>query len=928
MSQSSEKIESKLFKNRETKNDDFVVLIDASYSTNSKVKEMDYKTVHEIQGDVVMKLIDDPNKLIRVIHWNSDNDHPNITTGPKFENGIEHMPFPIKSKDLSQQCAWVRKTIEQNTNCLTMPHLAFKEVIESKIIDNNKFTNVILVTDGQMGWAEISYIERQNLRTDLATYIKELFKHHPNIALTILTVEPINRDFNNLESMNNAAGTDVFDVIREKGLTNLVYKMVSYTPNHKDGFVHFTNIKPPKGMIGFGDKYFSPVDIPMFIEYIKLLIKSTDEESEHEKIMEKLSSTLSKIIEDKPKNIQDNIIKSFANLFSNTQMNLQMVKYILEKSVENKTKGMGKLHAEFRAEIKNFFKMVNKMMTESTRKAIGMEDKAFTYPIQKNDEKESEYVIISCPAKQVVKSLVVGNKNLEYPQACMEQNNILLPCLPFNKNHDNITEQVTRQFLRQVVAKIYSINFMDDLCMYVVLADCLRTVISDVNDDIKNNMRTLATIMLKKKRLNVNQTELEKLKEGNFPIPNNGSVDKFYHYMKYVNEILKIKVEPMTTWFLLCLSLNGIELTANQLNHCKDDLEKDFPNIKQQDLLTHIRSLNLIDLVTHIVNPEELYLEYVDYITLENTYEGGYSITKHQSNMGAGDCSPNYVISKSTKEKLDENPNNRVCPHCYLQLDSDQFTPVQPKPENLEQNVFGPNQKPWYQNNTKPVQYENNNTKTYTIQNEKKDSGIVILMKGPVGSGKSTITNKIKIKLTEQGYDVISVGVDEYCKDGLSFGQANNAINQKLYKHLRKKSDKKVVIIDTCGERHNSSKKYFGVNFDQWNTYEVWPNRDLSNKKLDKQYVAWCLYNVLNRKECTPESNYWLNPYGAGLDTCFNVWKKKAILLGLNPSVELNLSENIEKNLEKCVGADEYLKTLRTPDEEANYHINIIFNKN
>ena len=119
--------------------------------------------------------------------------------------------------------------------------------------------------------------------------------------------------------------------------------------------------------------------------------------------------------------------------------------------------------------------------------------------------------------------------------------------------------------------------------------------------------------------------------------------------MKYVNEILKIKVEPMTTWFLLCLSLNDIELTANQLNHCKDDLEKDFPNIKQQDLLTHIRSLNLIDLVTHIVNPEELYLEYVDYITLENTYEGGYSITKHQSNMGIGGCSPNYVISKSTK---------------------------------------------------------------------------------------------------------------------------------------------------------------------------------------------------------------------------------------------------------------------------------------
>ena len=129
MSQSSEKIKSKLFKNRETKNDDFVVLIDGSYSTNNKVKEMDYKTVHEIQGDVVMKLINDPHKLIRVIHWISDNDHPNITTGPKFENGIEHMPFPIQSKDLSQQCALVRKTIEQNTNCLTMPHIAFKEVI-------------------------------------------------------------------------------------------------------------------------------------------------------------------------------------------------------------------------------------------------------------------------------------------------------------------------------------------------------------------------------------------------------------------------------------------------------------------------------------------------------------------------------------------------------------------------------------------------------------------------------------------------------------------------------------------------------------------------------------------------------------------------------------------------------------------------------
>ncbi len=90
--------------------------------------------------------------------------------------------------------------------------------------------------------------------------------------------------------------------------------------------------------------------------------------------------------------------------------------------------------------------------------------------------------------------------------------------------------------------------------------------------------------MLKKKRLNSDMTELERLENGDIPLPNSGKIETFYNYMNIVSTQLELKLEPLTLWYAICLSLDNDKL-LKQFIHCKESIEKDFPTINHSKLL-------------------------------------------------------------------------------------------------------------------------------------------------------------------------------------------------------------------------------------------------------------------------------------------------------------------------------------------------------
>ena len=139
-----------------------------------------------------------------------------------------------------------------------------------------------------------------------------------------------------------------------------------------------------------------------------------------------------------------------------------------------------------------------------------------------------------------------------------------------------MNEQCLRQYIRSIISRVYNINAFDDLIMYIVMAITMQVVLSDIDDKYKNIFRRLSTIMFKKKRVNSDISELERLEQGELPIPNDGNIDKFYAFMDKIKIFFKIDCSPLTLWYALCLALNNESIIVKQLIHCKESISKDF----------------------------------------------------------------------------------------------------------------------------------------------------------------------------------------------------------------------------------------------------------------------------------------------------------------------------------------------------------------
>lgn len=795
-----------------------ILLVDTSGSTSSQFTSS--TTVYDRIVDLVKTL---PEPKFRIIFWNST---------------FIVYPYVVNRESIVQTMKTVGKVGGE-----TCPELAFNNVPDEWYVKNGK-TTVYYITDGEIG----------SSHTVVANSIKN-FVSKNLICLNILTVERKDTNLADLEEINKAAGNDVYKLLVANNLTGNVNKFTSYTLRYSDGYSHIDKNTAPIGFIPYGSNYFSELRVNEFLVYLKETIDSSTSEDILLKIIQNLAVTLSYLVRDKPFSVRNDIISNFATLFKYTSIDSMLVNYMLVDSVQKEIIGQASVFSSYRAQLKDLFRQANLLLQKDVKQSIGMEETFVTFPINGK--------IIVGNKRQIDNSVTIG-KN-KYPNSSIVLNNVLIPCFPTSNRIDSlITNQCTRQWLRVVFSQYYKLDAQNDILIYVVLGTMLKVVLSDVNDLVKNSYRTLATIMLQKKRLNTDQTELEKLEKGDLPVPNSGKIEHFYQFMDTVNNQLGLTLRPFTLWYAICIALNNSKLIQTQTAHCLSDVNNDFPNIDSTQVLITLKPK--VQMLTNFEIPSESALDYNCIITLESIEDiGGYKFLEHTSSYNAK-CCPVYVISERGYHGMFGENNWATCPICYTRLGSHMFELVGPKPKiNFE--LFNENVVDVFRQQVDVCKEVDVGQRNDILS----DKSFIVVMKGTVGSGKSTYSAAIKKYIESIGGYCTVQGTDQYCKNGASFKEAAGNVRAAFNKALSDSNNLRVVVVDTCGERSNGMT-FFDINFKGWKKIEFYPNLD--NTQMAK-YFAWSLRNVIRRGKPSVKDNWYLNST-AGIQTCIDVHNKKA----------------------------------------------------
>ena len=154
----------------------------------------------------------------------------------------------------------------------------------------------------------------------------------------------------------------------------------------------------------------------------------------------------------------------------------------------------------------------------------------------------------------------------------------------------------------------------------------------------------------------------------------------------------------------------------------------------------------------------------------------------------------------------------------------------------------------------------------------------------------------------DAGYDCIIEGTDQYVIQGNNIKNAIATIKRNLSGIQRKPGNKKMVIIDTCGERSNQ-RDVFGVDFSSWSVRNVLVNYDIAQQ--DK-YLSWSLRNVLRREP----GGAVLTVGKTSLPVCIDVHFKKASSLfnNVRPISGTILNELIERLTPDADAYNKYLE--------------------
>jgi hypothetical protein len=847
-----------------------ILLVDRSGSTRDHIDLRNRITVFDKMCITCNEL---PHDSFYVVFWSS----PDYNT-TAFKDGVHVVPFKV-SKGPALTTVF-NKIATENSGSGTCPGLGFSGIKPEWLAEDPM---VYLLTDGQIGCSPSAMTMERNKQL-LVNEIMNL-----NTQFSIIAVETTERKFSDVESVNNAAGGDIYNIVVEYKLTGKLSKFMSVNPLGR--FMQIDKIKPLSGHVPYGHQCFDMKRVSEFIQYIRDDIGNNPTEEHQIEVAQKLSATLEVLTRDKPRRLASDIIRTFASLFT---IDKTIINYLMVDAVDKERAGAAQIVANYRNNLKNLFAQAANALKMDVSSAIGLDDcDLFVSPVINGN-------IIVGQTRNIDKTVNIWSDS--YKRAGWRSNIPVLPMLDrnFDYTRNRLRDQCMRQWIRCIYAELYDLPAMSDQIIYLVICDMVR-VWKLTKDDaeckvaVMDAYREFARCMLRKGRLNTNRTELDVLLEGNAPTTNSGSYDEFVKMFKHCMELTGLSGAASTSandqnvftdwgscWYEACTILS-LELAAKQKKHC-GDLSAQHANTP--------RTISIYK------ESESSMYDYNCLITLDDiSAVGGYKILGHR--FGNSTCSPMYLLSADGMRNL-LNANS-TCPVCYSRLIERDFQHIGPKVvdnDNLD-NKFesgkftGKNAKLSDQfasmsvgessgsgssapNGQKNKRY-NKSRSGNPIRNANGKIGTLVIMKGTVGAGKTTYSAFIKRAVEARGGVCYVEGTDKYCVKGDHMRTAVAKVATSLSQISACDNDDIVVVIDTCGEQSNGAIM-FNTDFSGWKVAAVWPNL---NRSDIRGYLAWSYRNVLRRVRTDVNSPYWLNPVETSVELCKSVHLKKVKALQL-----------------------------------------------
>jgi hypothetical protein len=213
---------------------------------------------------------------------------------------------------------------------------------------------------------------------------------------------------------------------------------------------------------------------------------------------------------------------------------------------------------------------------------------------------------------------------------------------------------------------------------------------------------------------------------------------------------------------------------------------------------------------------------------------------------------------------------------------------------------------------------------SYTSSMTSTGSNYIIIMKGTVGSGKTTFANILQKKILRMGVKCICEGIDKYCRIGTKPAKSSKIVERHIRKFKENRTNKLLVLImDTC--EGVNQEHVFNNDLSGWIRIDVIPNLNI---EMFDQYMAWSLRNVLIREKANSLSNYWLNPVDVPANKCMEIHNRKAsnIFSKVIPmlSTKYIISEIINDINDKADEYAEYLKHNLDLETETDKIVSLI----
>jgi hypothetical protein len=342
---------------RPTESDTAILLVDASGSVRSQYGQSTTTVFDECRR--LAKLF--PHRHFKVLYWNSEG-----VNGGGWQKGVLKLPYVLTKDKFDANFSLASAKI--SSDCLTYPNLAFGNIDDW--LSANFSRTLYLLTDGQMGYSDISPSELVKLKSDVAQSIQALVKRYPDLQIHIVAVETKETDYASLENLKRAAGCDLFNVIQEHKLTQSIASFTSYTPNQPGGFSHIRRVKAPPGSVPFRDSHVAEKHIHKFVSFVRSEVASKRADQDALlKLIQELSVSLAALVRDKTKILRSSLVNLFCDVFDGTALDSVMVRFILTAAIEEESAGSAALFASYRDQLKNLYKSADLLLTRDVRAA-------------------------------------------------------------------------------------------------------------------------------------------------------------------------------------------------------------------------------------------------------------------------------------------------------------------------------------------------------------------------------------------------------------------------------------------------------------------------------------------------------------------------------------------------------------------------------